>query len=277
MNARLARKTAIVTGASRGIGLAIAERLVREGARVVITARSKDALDEAVEYLGGSEYALAVAGKTDDPEHQSDVIMQAMWTFGSADFLVNNTGINPAYGPIAEIDLGIARKTFEVNCLAALSWVQKVHGAWMSEHGGAIVNVSSLSSVRAAPNIGFYGATKAMLNSLTELLAVELGPMIRVNGVAPAVVKTKFATALYKGREEQASQAYPLKRLGEPEDIGGVVAFLLSEDAAWLTGQTVIVDGGISLTASDERVDRRTSPTRQERSVTSPRSTILTS
>jgi NAD(P)-dependent dehydrogenase (short-subunit alcohol dehydrogenase family) len=252
VSARFTGKTAIVTGASRGIGLAIAERLVADGARVVITARKKEALDEAVAHLGGCEHALAVAGKADDPEHQDDTIRRAVDTFGSVDFLVNNTGINPVYGPLVDLDLGAARKIVQVNCIAAVSWVQKAYRAWMREHGGAIVNVSSLSSVRTAPNIGFYGATKAMLNSLTELLAVELGPDIRVNGVAPAVVKTRFATALYEGREEQVRQAYPLKRLGEPEDIGSVVAFLLSADAAWMTGQTVVIDGGVSLTAGEE-------------------------
>lgn len=251
MTGRFSGKTAVVTGASRGIGLAIAQRLVSDGARVVITARSKDTLDQAVQHLGGPDHAIGIAGRADDTEHQDDVLRQAMEVFGSIDFLVNNTGINPTYGPVVEIDLGAARKTFEVNCLAALAWVQKAHWAWMGEHGGAIVNVSSLSSVRTMSNIGFYGATKAMLNSLTELLAVELGPAIRVNAVAPAVVKTKFATALYEGREEQARQAYPLKRLGEPEDIGSVVAFLLSQDAAWVTGQTVVIDGGVSLTAGE--------------------------
>lgn len=251
MTGRFAGKTAIVTGASRGIGLAVAERLVADGARVVITARKQEALDEAVARLGGPETALAVAGKADDAEHQADTVRQAIDTFGSVDFLVNNTGINPAYGPLVDLDLGVARKVVEVNCVAAVSWVQNVYRAWMREHGGAIVNVSSLSSVRTAPNIGFYGATKAMLNSLTELLAVELGPGIRVNGVAPAVVKTKFASALYEGREEQAAQAYPLKRLGDTEDIGGAVAFLLSPDAAWMTGQTVVIDGGVSLTAGE--------------------------
>jgi 3-oxoacyl-[acyl-carrier protein] reductase len=250
MTGRFSGNTAVVTGASRGIGLAIAQRLVSDGARVVITARSKDTLDQAVQHLGGPDHALGIAGRADDAEHQDEVIRQTLEVFGSIDFLVNNTGINPTYGPVVEIDLGAARKTFEVNCLAALAWVQKAHRAWMGAHGGAIVNVSSLSSIRTAPNIGFYGATKAMLNSLTELLAVELGPDIRVNAVAPAVVKTRFATALYEGREEQTSQAYPLKRLGEPEDIGSVVAFLLSDDAAWLTGQTVLVDGGVSLTAA---------------------------
>lgn len=251
MSAPLEGKTAIVTGASRGIGFGIARRLVDEGANVVITARTKDTLDEAVDELGASR-ALGVPGKADDPAHQDDAIRVAIERFGSLDYLVNNTGINPTYGPLVELDLGAARKIVEVNCIAAVSWVQKAYAAWMREHGGAVVNVSSLSSVRAAPNIGFYGATKAMLNSLTELLAVELGPGIRVNGVAPAVVKTRFATALYEGREEQLAQAYPLKRLGVPEDIGSVVAFLLSQDAAWLTGQTVVVDGGVSLTVAGE-------------------------
>ncbi|TDB88736.1 SDR family oxidoreductase [Actinomadura sp. KC216] len=252
MTGRFAGRTAIVTGASRGIGLAVAARLAADGAKVVVTARRKDALDEAVERLGGAGHALGVAGKADDPGHQDDAIRRAIRSFGSVDFLVNSAGVNPVYGPMTELDLGAARKIFEVNCLAALSWVQKVHRAWMGDHGGAIVNVSSLSAVRSAPGIGFYGATKAMLNSMTEQLAAELGPGIRVNGVAPAVVKTRFATALYEGREDEARRAYPLRRLGEPDDIGGVVAFLLSADAAWMTGRTVVVDGGVSLTAGGE-------------------------
>lgn len=248
MTKRFEGKTAIVTGASRGIGLAIAERLVADGAKVVITARKKEALDEAVAQLGGPEHALGVAGHADDLDHQADTIRQAIDTFGGAHFLVNNTGINPAYGDIVDLELDAARKIFEVNCLAALSWVQQVHGAWMSEHGGAVVNVSSVGGTKPAPGIGFYGASKAMLTYLTEELAVELGPDIRVNAVAPAVVKTKFATALYEGREDEVASAYPLKRLGVPEDISGVVAFLLSEDAAWLTGQQVVIDGGVTLT-----------------------------
>jgi 3-oxoacyl-[acyl-carrier protein] reductase len=252
VSTRFEGKTAIVTGASRGIGLAIAERLAAEGARVVITGRGKEALDEAVATLGGPSVALGVAGKTDDAEHQADVVRQAIETFGGADLLVNNTGINPVYGPMIELDLDAARKIVEVNCLATLSWTQRVHQAWMKEHGGAVVNVSSVSGVKPAPGIGMYGASKAMLVSMTELLAVELGPDIRVNAVAPAVVKTKFATALYEGREDDVAAQYPLKRLGEPDDIGSVVAFLLSSDAAWLTGQTVVVDGGLTLTGGVE-------------------------
>ncbi|MFD5179729.1 SDR family oxidoreductase [Nocardia sp. NPDC058379] len=248
MTERFAGKVAIVTGASRGIGLSIAQRLVDEGAKVVVTARKKDALDEAVLQLGGAEHALGVAGRADDLDHQRDTVERAIATFGGADLLVNNTGINPVYGPMIEMDLDAARKIIEVNCLAALSWTQQVHKAWMAEHGGAVVNVSSVAGVKPAPGIGFYGASKAMLTYLTQELAVELGPRLRVNAVAPAVVKTKFATALYEGREKELAEAYPLKRLGEPEDIAGAVAFLLSDDASWVTGQLLVLDGGVTLT-----------------------------
>ncbi|MDQ4085140.1 MAG: SDR family oxidoreductase [Actinomycetota bacterium] len=248
MTRRLEGKVAIITGASRGIGLGIAERLVAEGARVCVTARKQEALDEAVATLGGPEHAIAVAGKAHDTDHQADAVARTMDAFGRVDLLVNNTGINPVYGRLVDLDLDAARKIFEVNALAALSWVQQVHKAWMADNGGAVVNVSSVAGLKPAPGIGFYGATKAMLSHLTEELAVELGPGIRVNGVAPAVVKTRFATALYEGKEDEVAAGYPMKRLGEPEDVAGAVAFLLSSDAAWITGQTVVIDGGITLT-----------------------------
>ncbi|GAA3960385.1 SDR family oxidoreductase [Gordonia caeni] len=244
---RFAGQTAIVTGASRGIGLAIAQRLVDDGARVVITARKQEALDEAVAALGGEEHALAVAGPADDPDHQDAAIGAALNTFGSADLLVNNTGINPVFGPLMDLDVAAARKIMDVNVLSALSWAQKAHAGWMAEHGGAIVNVASIAGLRPAPGIAFYGVSKAAVVHLTEELAVELGPDIRVNAVAPAVVKTRFATALYEGREEEVAAPYPLKRLGVPDDIGSVVAFLLSRDAGWMTGQTLVVDGGVLL------------------------------
>lgn len=244
---RLAGKTAIVTGASRGIGLAIAQRLVDEGARVCVTARKPEALEEAVATLGGADHAIAVAGKADDPEHRADACRRTVEAFGSLDLLVNNAGINPQASFLIDADLGAARKTVEVNALGPLAWLQEAHRAWMGEHGGSVVNISSLSGVRSAPGIAMYGASKAMLISLTESLAAELGPGIRVNAVAPAVVKTDFASLLFEGREEEVAAAYPLKRLGVPSDVAGAVAFLLSEDASWITGQTLVIDGGVDL------------------------------
>ena len=247
MSKRFDGRVAIVTGASRGIGLAIAQRLVSEGAKVCITARKPEPLAEAVQELG-EEHAIGIAGKADDVDHQAEAVDRTVRTFGKVDVLVNNTGINPGYGPMIELEPGIARKTFEVNVLGALSWTQQVYRAWMREHGGSVLNVSSVAGERPAPGIGFYGATKAMLTYVTKELAVELGPSVRVNAVAPAVVKTKFATALYEDKEEAVAAQYPLRRLGIPSDISGAAAFLLSDEASWVTGQVLVLDGGVTLT-----------------------------
>src|ERR1700722_8887779 len=241
-------RVAIITGASRGIGLGIAAELVRHGAKVCLTARRPESLAEAVAELGGADVAIGVPGKADDAEHQADTVARTIEAFGSLDMLVNNTGINPVYGPIADTDLAAAAKILAVNVLAPLAWTRQARDAWMGSHGGAIVNVASVAGLHASPGIGMYGVSKAALIRLTAELAVELGPGIWVNAVAPAVVKTKFATALYEGREEQVSAAYPLKRLGGPGDVAGAVAFLLSDQASWITGQTLVLDGGVTLT-----------------------------
>lgn len=239
-------KTAIVTGASRGIGLAIAEALVARGDRVCLTGRNPDSLAEAVARLG-TGHAIAVAGKAHDERHQEETVARVLAEFGRVDFLVNNVATNPVFGPAIDGTAELVRKILDVNLVSAYGWTQRVYRAWQAEHGGAVVNVSSVASLRPSPGLGLYGMTKAALSYLTAQLALELAPRVRVNGVAPAVVKTKFAEALYRGREDDAAAGYPLGRLGEPADIAGAVAFLLSDAASWITGHTIVIDGGATL------------------------------
>ncbi|MBT2413036.1 SDR family oxidoreductase [Streptomyces sp. ISL-12] len=244
----LSGKVALVTGASRGIGYGVAEALVARGDRVCITGRNEDALKEAVEKLG-ADRVIGVAGKAHDEAHQAVAVERVMDAFGRVDYLVNNAGTNPVFGPIADLDLNVARKVYETNVISALGFAQKTWHAWQKENGGAIVNIASVAGIAPSPFIAAYGVSKAALINLTGQLAHEFAPKVRVNAIAPAVVKTKFAAALYEGREEEAAAGYPLGRLGVPSDVGGAAAFLTSEQSAWVTGQTLVLDGGIFLNA----------------------------
>ena len=237
-------RTALVTGASRGIGLAIARSLVARGARVVVTGRKPDALAEAVTALGGPEVAVGVAGNAGDAEHRAEAVRTAVATFGSLEMLVGNVGINPVYGPLVDLPLDGFRKILDTNVVGTLGLVQEAWRAWMAEHGGSVLVVASVAGLKASPMIGGYGVSKAALVNLVTQLAVELGPRVRVNAVAPAVVKTRFAGALYEGREAEAAAQYPVGRLGEPEDVGEAAAYLLGDGAGWVTGQTLVLDGG---------------------------------
>lgn len=245
---RFSGRVALVTGASRGIGLAIAQRLVAEGARVCLTARGAEALAEAVRGLGGPQVALGVAGRADDADHRAAALAATVEAFGRIDVLVNNTGINPVAGPLTGTEPAALAKTFGVNVGAAIGWTGQAVRAGLGRHrGAAVVNVASVAGLHPAPPIGLYGASKAALIHVTGQLAIELAPTVRVNAVAPAVVKTRFAGMLYEGREEQVAAGYPLRRLGEPGDVAAAVAFLAGDDASWITGQTLVIDGGGTL------------------------------
>ncbi|GAA3671207.1 NAD(P)-dependent dehydrogenase (short-subunit alcohol dehydrogenase family) [Lentzea atacamensis] len=245
-------KAALVTGASRGIGLGIARELLSRGAAVTITGRKADQLAEAAAKLtsdtGGR--VLALQGNAGDEASREEVVARTVEEFGSLDVLVNNAGINPQFGFLMDADLNAVRKIFDVNVVAALGFTQLAWKSWMGEHGGAVVNIASVGGIRSTGVIGAYGASKAALIRLTEELAWQLGPKVRVNAVAPAVVKTKFAEALWSGREEEGTRAYPMKRFGNPEDVASLVAFLCSDAASWITGETVRVDGGLLATGT---------------------------
>ena len=242
-------QVALITGASRGIGLGIASALVERGAKVVLTARKQEGLDEAIGELPQGS-AIGFAGRADDPNHQEEVLDGIARTHGRLDVLVNNAGINPVYGPLADLDLDAARKVFDVNVFAGLSWVQKTlrhEDLNFRENRGRVIFLSSVSGTTPAPNIGLYGISKVAVAHLMRTLAVELGPEIRVNAISPAVVKTRFAEALYQGKEEEVTQAYPLRRLGVPDDVGAAAAFLASDESSWITAEVLTLDGGLTV------------------------------
>ncbi len=244
-------KSALVTGASRGIGKAVAAEFLSRGANVLITARKPEPLAEAaaeLSALGFGGKVITHAGNSGDAAARAEAVDLAVAELGSLDILINNTGINPVYGSLMEADLDGVRKIFDVNVVAALGYIQQAYRAWMGEHGGAVVNLASVAGLRSTGVIAAYGASKAALIRLTEELAWQLAPKIRVNAVAPGVVKTNFAAALYAAGDEEAAKPYPMKRLGVPEDVAGLVGFLVSDASSWITGETIRVDGGLLAT-----------------------------
>ncbi len=237
---------AIITGASRGIGLATAAALLRDGYAVTITARKPEPLAAAASELGTPERVHVVAGNAGDAEHRKETVASTIARFGRLDALVNNAGINPRVGALATFDLDAFRKILDTNLIGTLGWVQEAYVQWMADHGGAIVNISSVSGVQPQPLIGAYGVSKAALLHLTAQLARELGPAgVRVNAVAPAVVRTRFGAPLFENNEEAVAAGYPLGRIGEPEDVADAIAFLVSARSSWITGQNVVLDGGL--------------------------------
>jgi len=238
----LSGRTAIVTGASRGIGLAAAQALATAGANVVLTSRKQDAADEAACRIAGN--AIGVGAHVVEEDQARHCIDLTLEKFGRVDILVNNAGTNPAFGPLIAQDHGRFAKTMDVNLWAPLLWTGLAAEAWMGEHGGSVINTASIGGLGHEPGIGLYNVSKAALIYLTKQLALELSPKIRVNSVAPGVVRTKLAEALWKEHEEQVAASTALARIGEPADVASAIAFLASDAASWITGETMVIDGG---------------------------------
>lgn len=243
MQIRMDGKVAIVTGGSRGIGRAIAETFVQAGARVMITSRGAEACEATAKEIGeGCDFEPGHVGREDDVRRVIDATLARL---GRIDVLVNNAATNPYGGPMIDVDRPRWDKTFEINLTAPMFWTQQVWRRWMSEHGGSIVNISSVGGLATSPVLGVYDVTKAALIHMTKQLAAELAPKVRVNCLAPGLVRTEFARALWdEGRGEKVAKAYPLKRLGEAEDVAGAALFLAAETGRWITGQTWVLDGG---------------------------------
>ena len=241
MEISLRGKTAIVTGASRGIGKAIAKSFVDAGAQVMLTSRKLDALQAAAKEIDGeTEVFAANAGEIDQAQACIDATMKR---FGKIDILVNNAATNPYYGQTLGVDSTRFDKTFQVNLKGPLFWSQAVWNASMQNNPGVILNIASVGGLRAEQGLGVYNLTKAAVIHLTSQLACELG-MTRVVGIAPGLVKTLFASVLIENVGDKLASALPTKRLGEPQDIANLALFLCSDLASWITGETYVIDGG---------------------------------
>jgi len=233
-------KTVLITGGSRGIGLASALRFSKEGWNVYITSRKEENL-QAV--LNDHPELKGFVAKADDLAAASTTCQAIVDEAGSLDVLINNAGTNPSAGSILEVDLSAIQKTWDVNLMGPLMWSREAVKVGIKD---SILNVCSVGGIKPSHFMGAYNVSKAGLIYMTKQLAMELAPEIRVNGIAPAVVKTKLSEMLWAD-EETSSNLHALKRLGEPEDISNLIYFLSSDEASWITGEVVTIDGGFLL------------------------------
>lgn len=243
MDHGLRGKVALVTGASKGIGQAIAAAYAAHGAKVVLSSRKLDALEEAAASIDGETAVVeANAGAPDAAEAAVDATIER---FGGIDILVNNAATNPYMGRSIDIDVARWQKTFEVNLRGPLLWSHHAwHKSMKDRPGSTVINIASIGGLSVGSSIGIYNNTKAALIHLTKVLAVELAPSTRVNAIAPGLVKTDMARALWEPNEARLGEGTPLGRIGEPEDIANAALFLAGDMASWITGHTLVVDGG---------------------------------
>jgi NAD(P)-dependent dehydrogenase (short-subunit alcohol dehydrogenase family) len=243
----LDKRVAVITGGSRGIGLAIAHTYRAAGAHVVIAARKPDGLAAARAELIAVDApgdVLTVVANAGEPDQAQRCVDETMDHFGRVDILVNNAATNPYHGDLLDLDLPRAEKTVRVNQYGMIAWTRSAWRAWMAEHGGAVINIASVGGLIVDPHIGYYNATKAAMLHLTRQLAYELGPMARVNAIAPGLIKTELARAVWEAREPILTAKLPLRRLGTPQDVANAALFLATDASSWMTGQTLVLDGG---------------------------------
>lgn len=249
----LTGKVAIVTGSSRGIGKASAEALADHGAKVVISSRKQDACDEvaaAINARHGAGTAIAVAASISDKAALQHLVDETRRAFGRIDILVCNAASNPYYGPLAGIEDDQFRKILDNNIVSNHWLIQMTAPEMRERKDGAIVIISSIGGLRGSPVIGAYNVSKAADFQLARNYAVEYGPdNVRVNCIAPGLIKTDFARALWEdpAAEARVNKGTPLRRLGDPEDIAGAVVYLASPAGRYMTGQAMVVDGGVTI------------------------------
>jgi len=249
----LTGKVAVVTGSSRGIGRAIAERLAEHGARVAISSLKREPCQEvasAINATHGSGRAITIAANISSHDDLTRLIEETRKAFGPIDILVCNAASNPHYGPMSEIPEDAFRKVLENNIISNHRLIQQVVPDMCAKRDGAIVLLSSIAGIKGSSTIGAYGISKAADMQLARNLAVELGPQgVRVNTIAPGIVRTDFARALWEDPilRAQVEQRSPLRRFGEPDDIAGAAVFLASAAGRFITGQSLVIDGGTTI------------------------------
>jgi len=239
-------RVAVVTGASKGIGKAIGAAFVDAGARVVLTSRKQGAVDAAAAEIGGD--AVGFAAHAGEPDQARAALAFAVQRFGRLDVLVNNAATNPYFGPLLGISESQMDKTVQVNQRALVIWAREAVAVGLGDHPGAsMINIASIGGLSVESGIGYYNVTKAAVLHLSRQLAAELAPAVRVNAIAPGLVKTDLARALWEEHGDLIASRTPLGRLGEPEDIAAAALFLASEASSWMTGSHLVVDGGALL------------------------------